>query len=97
MQDDLAAVGGHGQLAVQDVEVLVVGPVDVRARTKGGRRDGELFDAEPAAGLLAGELEQMLDAGHGHQLAVSRAYDHGGNTLTGLRHLAPGARPAEDR
>lgn len=85
-QDDLAILGRHGELAVENEEVLVMCVMDVRPRAEGARRDDELLQAEKLTGRGAGQFEQMLDAGCGDAFAVASSHHTGGHAF-GRDHL----------
>ncbi|MEU9456277.1 hypothetical protein [Streptomyces sp. NPDC048277] len=81
------------QLALENVEILVVPLVHVRCGTCDARREGELLDGEVAACVLGGALEEVCDTGDVDMFTVRRTAQQwtGGKTvlITGRGSTVP--------
>lgn len=87
-QHDLVGVASDAEFARYDEKALVMAPVDVATGADDTRRDHHLVDTEPAAGLLAGQREEVPDTGGGHRLPGPGAYDDGGDAAPGFGHAS---------
>ncbi|GGN64794.1 hypothetical protein GCM10011579_034630 [Streptomyces albiflavescens] len=66
----LAVSRVEGQLALKNVEVLVVSVVHVWSGTHGARGEAELLEGEVPACVLAGEPEKVRDTGDVYEFTV---------------------------